>query len=400
MAMNDKVLAGRQEVIDYIVTSIQENNTVPWQKSTLFEGNFNPISGTHYKGGNRLRLAISAMKNQFDDPRWVTFKQAKEKGYHLEKGSKGTQIEFYESKIVKPDEKEQQAMTEEEIKKATKHYVVIKTYTVFNASQFSNFPELELPNQLSEEDRIKELETIISNSEAPIFFDSPTSQHYNPALDEIHVAPRNQFKSQEAMYSTIMHEIGHSTGHESRLNRDLSGKFGSESYAKEELRAEFTSVFLNQKYNLEVSQQQLDNNTAYLHSWVKVMREDPNELFKAVQDAEKAVNYIETRMLQKELVKNLSTIEQKQALVDESLKIYESKLKDSQLEESAIAEKIKATKFTLSKFAKNINVSKDNLKTVLAPLKDGNEKAYLTNIKTLKQTIKTKEKQQSKGNER
>ena len=118
---------------------------------------------------------------------------------------------------------------------------------------------------------------------------------YRPSTDEVHLPERADFKSMQEFYSTALHEIGHSTGHESRLNRDLSGRFGSEDYAMEELRAEIASIFMEQDLEIEPSEGRLQNNVAYIQSWKEEIKENPNALFTAITDADKIAKYVSER---------------------------------------------------------------------------------------------------------
>ena len=118
---------------------------------------------------------------------------------------------------------------------------------------------------------------------------------YRTDTDEVHLPERADFKSMQEFYSTALHEIGHSTGHESRLNRDLSGRFGSEGYAMEELRAEIASIFMEQDLEIEPSEGRLQNNVAYIQSWKEEIKENPNALFTAITDADKIAKYVSER---------------------------------------------------------------------------------------------------------
>lgn len=100
-----------------------------------------------------------------------------------------------------------------------------------------------------------------------------------------------------------MHEIGHSTGHKTRLNRDLSGGFGTAKYAEEELRAEIASMFIEQDLGIETSEKHIENNSAYIQDWHDKIKEDPNVLFKAIADAEKICKFVMTKesLIEKEI---------------------------------------------------------------------------------------------------
>ena len=147
------------------------------------------------------------------------------------------------------------------------------------------------------------MENLIKNCEAKIYFDEAFRNYYQPSNDEIHMLPREKFKTLDGFYATCVHEIAHSTGHPSRLNRDITNMSNKEEYAKEELRAELTSMFIAQEWGLTFDKTHYQNHTAYLQSWAKVLNDDPNELYRAAAKAQEAVDYIEKNMLLKELAK-------------------------------------------------------------------------------------------------
>ncbi|EHR31878.1 hypothetical protein GXM21_12630 (plasmid) [Megamonas funiformis] len=141
------------------------------------------------------------------------------------------------------------------------------------------------------------------------FFDELSQNYYSPNKDEIHVVPKEKFKTLDNFYATVAHEIAHSTGAKGRLNRETlknNDGFGNEIYAKEELRAELTSMFLQQRYNVNFDEKHYENHAAYLQNWAQVIKNDPNEIYRAAADAEKAMSYIETRMIKKNLTKEKS----------------------------------------------------------------------------------------------
>ena len=146
-------------------------------------------------------------------------------------------------------------------------------------------------------DRNERAEAILSywdQNESKIVYGGSRA-FYRTDTDEVHLPKRADFKSMQEFYSTALHEIGHSTGHETRLNRDLSGGFGSEKYAMEELRAEIASIFMEQDVGIEASEGRLQNNAAYLQSWKEEIKENPNALFTAITDADKIAKYVSER---------------------------------------------------------------------------------------------------------
>jgi antirestriction protein ArdC len=108
-----------------------------------------------------------------------------------------------------------------------------------------------------------------------------------------------KFRTLDAFYATCVHEIAHSTGHKSRLDRNLISGGNQEEYAKEELRAELTSMFIAQDWGLAFDEKHYQSHEAYLQSWAKVLKDDPNELYRAASKAQEMVDYIEKNMLLK-----------------------------------------------------------------------------------------------------
>lgn len=306
------VLEMRNELIDDMLYELRnkKNDTSPWRKGYVKMNFTNNISGKDYKGINRFHLMRSARKHGFSDHRWITYNQMKaaneangEPLYILEKGSKATKIEFHQ--WITPEEAKERmerqkakGVEDEMIVKREDGYWVHKYYNVFNAQQFVRFPELE---QLSEDVKNAMLDSALENSEAPIHYDQMDKNYYMPAKDEIHLVRKEYWEDKQKLYATALHEMAHSTGHSSRLNRPIENEFGTKEYALEELKADFASTILFQTYGLEQTEEQKKNSLAYLKHWYKILKEDPNQLVYAIKDAEKAVEYIEEHMMNKEL---------------------------------------------------------------------------------------------------
>ena len=141
---------------------------------------------------------------------------------------------------------------------------------------------------------------MLKNSGVQIFFDQSNRNFYSPVSDEIHVLSREKFKTLDGFYATCAHEIAHSTGHSTRMNRDMFN-FEKSEYAKEELRAELTSTFLQQQYGIKFDEKHYENHAAYMQSWAKVLKDDPNELYRVASKAQEMADYIEKNMLLKGL---------------------------------------------------------------------------------------------------
>lgn len=315
------VFQDRKDLLEYIVERMQDDTLPPWRSGMkIAGGHYNIETNKPYRGVNRLRLSIVSMKAGYDDPRWMTFKQAKEAGYKVKKGSTGVPIEFWKPAymldgVFISDKRAKEIMEKdpELAMQLERKLARPGRSTVFNASQIEGIEPL-IREDMPTFEKVKDIEHIMLNSESPIYYDGAGRNFYMPASDEIHITDRRLWKNKEHLYSTVLHEIAHSTGHSSRLNRNLKGGFGSESYAIEELRAELASVILSEKYNLSFDQKALDNSAAYVKSWKEAISRDENILFSAYKDAENIVQYIETRMLAKEL-----TVD-KQAVLEELMK--------------------------------------------------------------------------------
>ena len=306
------VLEMRNELIKDMLEELKnpKNDTSPWRKGYVKMNFTNTVSGKDYKGINRFHLMRSARKHGFSDHRWITYNQMKtaneanaEELYILERGSTATKIEFHQ--WITPEEAKERmerqkakGVEDEMIVKREDGYWVHKYYNVFNAQQFVRFPELE---QLSEDVKNAMLDSALENSEAPIHYDQMDKNYYMPAKDEIHLVRKEYWEDKQKLYATALHEMAHSTGHSSRLNRPIENEFGTKEYALEELKADFASTILFQTYGLEQTEEQKKNSLAYLKHWYKILKEDPNQLVYAIKDAEKAVEYIEEHMMNKEL---------------------------------------------------------------------------------------------------
>lgn len=272
---------------------------------TLLEHN-NGKTNTAYRGMNALYLAFLGAARGYKDTRWVTFNQAKELGASVKKGEKSSPViffEFYDRATKKAfDSRTVKDMTEEEKAAYLKEnvYAVMKYSSVFNAEQCHNFPERK-DVAMSEEERAKQnikIEAIIANSSAPVRYDGGGRAYYSPGTDSIHLPEIKAFDTMQDYYATALHEIAHSTGHESRLNRDLSGGFGSESYAKEELRAELACVFMQMEQGIQLNGKHITNHAAYLNSWLEAAKKDTSVFFKAAADAQKIADYVADNYLQ------------------------------------------------------------------------------------------------------
>lgn len=277
-------------ISERLIKQLKEG-TAPWQKP--WEPGeermpHNPVSGTRYKGANALWLAMQGRS----DPRWMTYKQAQKIGVQVQKGEKSTWVQYWKFRDEVPKKDTKGNLVRDSQGKPVTEEVVLdrpKVFSsrVFNAEQIQGLPPLEKKEPAW--DRHDRAEKILVGSGAQIHHDQPDRAFYRPSTDSIHLPGHEQFKTADNYYATALHELGHWTGHASRMDRDLSGGFGSESYAKEELRAEIASLMVGDELGTGHDPGQ---HAAYVKSWVKVLEEDPKEILRASRDAEKIMSLV------------------------------------------------------------------------------------------------------------
>ena len=277
------VMDDRKKLVEEMIVRINNGATLSqiWNPSGLIP--MNPISNVIYKGGNRLRLSNAVMKNDYKDPRWMTLKQLSSHGYHKNPSEPGVLCEkwIFHKKERKKDEHGKMVEIVTPLERP-----IVSYFIVYNAEQILDFPPL-IKETKKVDPSFDFIDKFMASSECPINESSQPQACYIPSLDKICLPPRDAFRDSISFINTVIHEMGHSTGHSSRLNRNLSGHFGSPEYAKEELRAELSSLFIGSDFRLPVDESHLDDHSAYLASWVHVLQDDPNELFRAAADAEK-----------------------------------------------------------------------------------------------------------------
>ena len=309
MNYREAVETKRKAMVDQLLAFIESNPTA-WEAGWYKVGGAprNGKTGKAYNGLNALWLYLLAEHKGYTDPRWVTYQQAKDLKASVKAGEKSSNVfywSWYDKKTKKPfDEETVKDMSKDERQKYLDENVrpVLKYYQVFNASQCNNFPKLDAEQQeMPADERARQnakIESIIANSAAPVYYDGGNRAYYSPRQDSIHLPEINRFHTMQDYYATALHEIAHSTGHESRLSRKMIGAFGTSEYAKEELRAELASVFMQLDYDISVEGKHFENHAAYLQSWLKSVRDDQKEFFAAVTDAEKISQYVGEHYLQ------------------------------------------------------------------------------------------------------
>lgn len=297
-----------EETAKNIIDSLK-NGTAPWVKPWKAEElndvmPYNPITGKKYLGINSINLMLRG----YNDPRWLTYKQAQSIKAQVKKGEKSTLIQYWQFNYEKNELDEKGNPVLDEKGKPKKIVVLLdqpRVYyaNVFNATQIENMPKLEKTNKIDIFKRNELAEKILKNSNAVIKHDS-NSAYYSPINDEIHLPKKEAFFEEGGYYTVALHELGHWTGHKSRLNRDLNHAFGTKGYAKEELRAEIASFLFNSKIGLNHNP---ENHISYIDSWIQILEDKPTEIFKATSDATKIVTYIEDLAIEKTKNQDIKT---------------------------------------------------------------------------------------------
>lgn len=283
------VMESRRELVEKIIQNMEKGYVLTksgWDREALAP--FNPLSQTRYRGGNRLRLIQKVLEKEYKDPRWMTAKQLKDKGYYIKKGEHGVLCEKWlfekEKTLVHEDG------TKEKIEVPLEHPVV-RYFWVFNGEQVQEFPDYKKEGKDNSEN-LQAGYDCIRVSECPIVECAQPEAFYSPRQDKIFLPLKELFKDPESYVKTALHEMVHSTGHPTRLKRDLSGPFGSPEYAREELRAELGSIFLESDLGIKIQGEHFQDHSNYLISWIGALKEDYNELFRACAQADTAAERI------------------------------------------------------------------------------------------------------------
>lgn len=277
-----------QEVTDRIIADLEQGR-VPWVQPWGTPGAEaglglprNARTGKSYSGINILILWGAVIAESYPTQNWLTFRQAQEMGGSVRKGQRGTTV-CYADRFIPKAERERAREAGEEPAAVP----FLKRYTVFNVGQCEGLPDTAHVGAvpLPEREIVPQAESLIAATGAD-FHTGGNRAFYAPAEDYIQVPPQPAFFDQINYYRTCFHELGHWTGHASRLARDLSGRFGSGKYAREELVAEMASAFLCASLGIVPTVRHAD----YLGSWLDVLREDNRAIFRAASQASKAAD--------------------------------------------------------------------------------------------------------------
>ena len=267
-----------------------ESGTAPWTRPWKVSGDSAPVNaltGKPYRGVNALNLSWHALSMGEQDMRYATFKQASEKGWKIRAGAKGIPI----LKLVTVTKKNEQ---EENPQKSD--LLIPKVYYVFSARDLEGVSALEeKPNSVIWSGKAEEIRSKLSSTLSVSVGHGGGRAFYSRTDDRIQVPLEGNFENEEAYLGTLLHEFGHATGHEKRLNRAF-GVYGDSVYAFEELVAEMTSLFVGMSTGITPDDKHFENHAAYVDSWIQVLEKDKKALVRASKQAQDACDLLVTNL--------------------------------------------------------------------------------------------------------
>ena len=275
-----------ETITNQIVAAIEEGAELykmPWHRERADITNpVNVASGRSYRGLNVITLWMIAESRRYQSGTWATYQQWQVKGAQVRKGEKSANVFFW--KILNEGQEGDEATNSDETGRSR---FVARAYNVFNAEQVDGYNAPVLP-ELSELERIGKAEAFFAAIPAKI--SAGNQACYIPSEDRVEMVPFARFKEAKRYYSVLAHELTHWSGAKARLDRDLSGRFGSEAYAVEELVAELGAAFIAGQLGLP-SEPRADH-APYIASWLKVLKSDSLAIFTAASRAQAAADYL------------------------------------------------------------------------------------------------------------
>jgi antirestriction protein ArdC len=298
-----KTDAYHQQFAERVIEALKKG-TAPWQKpwapgEPISPQNF--ASGRSYRGGNAMYLSLAAGAKGYADPRWGGYRQIVEAGGHVKRGEKGTPIMYVEfrKRTLQRDEQGQPRVNKDghpQYSYEQRDRPMVKMHVVFNVEQTQGLKLPPLEKKVTPEwEQNKRVQGVMEGSGVRVDHVRGDRAYYSQKSDRVVVPELDQFKDQASHSHTVLHELGHATGHESRLNRPTlteHGGFGSETYAREELRAEMAAMMSGERLGVGHEPR---HGQAYVASWIKALENDPKEIRAAAVDAQRMSDWLVSR---------------------------------------------------------------------------------------------------------
>ena len=287
--MKEKARDSLYESITNDILAELKKGVAPWVKPWDDGGGmllmpYNGASGHRYRGVNVLLLwRVSRLKG-YRHPAWIGYHQARERGGYVRRGEKATPIVY--AKTFTPKEDREKPEGEQ------RTIPFLKWRDVFNVEQTANLPDTltRLPKPKALPAALEQVEAFLAWIGAKVLHGGDRAA-YSPNFDLITLPEPSRFESAPHYYATSLHEHGHWSGHPSRLNRDLAGRFGTEAYAAEELVAELGAAYLSATLSLPGKLQHAE----YIGNWITLLQHDARAIFTAASKATDAANFLEVK---------------------------------------------------------------------------------------------------------
>ena len=271
------------EKVNEKIMDLISKGTMPWEMT--WEGSTLPMnlaSNTQYRGINVWMLSATAMFNGYSHNQWLTFNQARKLGGAVKKGEKASFVVF----AKRIEKKGQDNVPEDE----RDFFFLYQYYNVFNVAQCDGITPIE--KKVRENTPLEEAEAIVAGyKNKPEIIRGEYSPCYSPLNDKVFMPTIDAFTSSEEYYGALFHELAHSTGHESRMNRDLDGKMDKTSYSKEELIAEFTASYLRAMTGIATPVADA-NSASYIDGWSELIKKDYRIIMNSASKAMRVADYI------------------------------------------------------------------------------------------------------------
>jgi len=288
MAANATTMSLHDSVTARIINELEQGR-VPWVQPWA-SSNKTPLglpqnasSGRIYSGINILLLWAAAIEQGRPSQRWLTFKQALALGGAVRKGEKGTMVVYADTFVPKAEQEKASASGED-----ARRVGFLKRFTVFHVDQCDGLPvDPDVAPLPGRTEILPHVDAVIAATGADIRIGGELA-FYSPSHDFIQVPPQQAYFEPTDWFRTVLHELGHFSGHSSRLNRDFSGRYGSEAYAREELVAELCSAFLCAELGVVPTVRHAD----YLGAWLEILKGDNRAIFQAASLASKAADFV------------------------------------------------------------------------------------------------------------
>ncbi len=271
------------EKVNQKIMDLISKGTMPWEMS--WEGSTLPMnlaSNTNYRGINVWMLSATAMFNGYQYNQWLTFNQTKKLGGAVKEGEKASFVVF----AKRIEKKGQDNVPEDE----RESFFLYQYYNVFNVAQCEGITPIE--TNVRKNTPLEEAEAIVVGyKNKPEIICGQYSPCYSPLDDKVFMPTIESFTSSEEYYGALFHELAHSTGHKSRMNRELAGNMDKTSYSKEELIAEFTASYLRAMTGIATPN--VDANSAsYIDGWSDLIKKDYQIIMNSASKAMRVADYI------------------------------------------------------------------------------------------------------------